>query len=100
MLWGRLMPVRAPSEQSRVHERLEESELSKVNLCASAAPNITGTSACFALSEHSIPAAPALRMPACGGRVGDAPSKQEFAEMWKSRMMATRVIGGFDQKGT
>jgi len=27
-------------------------------------------------------------------------AKQEFAEMWKSLMMATRVIGGFDQKGT
>jgi hypothetical protein len=27
-------------------------------------------SACFALSGNSIPAAPALRRPACGGRLG------------------------------
>ena len=41
-----------------------------MNLCAAAAPIITGTSACFALSEHSIPAAPALRISACGAMVG------------------------------
>ena len=33
----------------------------KVNLCAAAAPIITCASACFALSENSIPTAPALR---------------------------------------
>ena len=62
--------VRAPSEQSQVHERFFESESRKVKICAAAAPIITCASACFALSEHSIPTAPALRMPACGGRVG------------------------------
>ena len=51
-------------------ERLFESESRKVNLCAAAAPIITCASACFALSGNSIPTAPALRMPACGGRVG------------------------------
>ena len=64
------MPDRAPSEGSQVHERLEVSFDEKMNLCTAAAPIINGTSACFALSEHSITAAPALRMPACGGRVG------------------------------
>ena len=62
--------VRAPSDQSQVYERCDGSKTGKVNLCAAAAPTITGTSACFALSEHSIPAAPALRMSACGAMVG------------------------------
>ena len=35
--------VRAPSEQSKVYERLEESVAKKVNLCAAAASLITGT---------------------------------------------------------
>eukprot|EP00964_Phaeocystis_antarctica_P028205 scaffold15906_cov21-Phaeocystis_antarctica.AAC.1 len=56
--------VRAPPEQSRVHERLFASDSRKVNLCAAAAPIINCASACFALSGNSIPAAPALRMPA------------------------------------
>ena len=62
--------VPTPSEPSQVHERFFESESRKVKICAAAAPIITSTSACFALSENSIPTAPALRMPACGGRVG------------------------------
>ena len=64
------IPDRAPSERSQIHERLDESTDDMLNLCTAAAPTITGTSTCFALSEHSIPAAPALRMPAYGGRVG------------------------------
>eukprot|EP00964_Phaeocystis_antarctica_P080270 scaffold50119_cov46-Phaeocystis_antarctica.AAC.4 len=62
--------VRAPPEQSRVHERLFASDSRRVNLCAAAAPIITCASTCFALSGSSIPAAPAMRMPACGERVG------------------------------
>ena len=62
--------VRAPSEQSQIHERLEESDSETVNLCAAAAFIVTGTSTCFASNDHSIPAAPALRMPASGGMVG------------------------------
>ena len=64
------IPDRAPYEQSQVHERLEESTDDKLSVCTGAAPTITGTSTCFVLSEHSILAPPALRMPACGGRVG------------------------------
>ena len=62
--------VRAPSEQSQVHERFFESDSRKVKICAAEAPIITSTSACFALSKNSIPTAPALIMPACGGMVG------------------------------
>ena len=43
--------VRAPSEQSKVYERLEESVAKKVNLCAAAASIITGASRYFALSS-------------------------------------------------
>ena len=64
------LPDRTPSEGSQVHERLEVSFDEKMNLCTAAAPITNGNITCFALSEHSIPAAPALRMPACGGRVG------------------------------
>ena len=42
--------VRAPSEQSKVYERLEQSVAKKVNLCAAAASLITGTRRYFALS--------------------------------------------------
>jgi hypothetical protein len=42
----------------------------RVNLCAAAASIITNASTCFASSGHSIPAAPALRIPACGAMVG------------------------------
>ena len=55
------IPDRAPSERSQIHERLDESTDDMLNLCTAAAPTITGTSTCFALSplsEHSIPAAP------------------------------------------
>ena len=51
-------------------KRLRRDDSEKVNLCAAAAPIITCASACFALSGSSTPAAPALRMPACGERVG------------------------------
>ena len=64
------VPVRVPPEQSQVYERSYQSESRGVDLCAAAAPITTCASACFALSEHSIHAAPVLRMPACGGRVG------------------------------
>ena len=47
-----------------------ESDSEKVNLCATAASIITCVSTCFSLSRHSILAAPALSMPACGAKVG------------------------------
>ena len=50
--------VPTQSEPSQVHERFFESESRKVKICAAAAPIITSTSACFALSENSIPTAP------------------------------------------
>ena len=49
--------VPTPSEPSQVLERFFESESRKVKICAAAAPIITSTSACFALSENSIPTA-------------------------------------------
>ena len=55
------IPDRAQSERSQIHERLDESTDDKLNLCTAAAPTITGTSTCSALSDHSITAAPALR---------------------------------------
>ena len=42
---------RAPSEQSKLNERLEEDVVEKVNLCAVAASIITGASRYFALSS-------------------------------------------------
>ena len=42
---------RAPSEQSKLNERLEENVVEKVNLCGAAASIITGASRCFALSS-------------------------------------------------
>ena len=51
--------VRAPSEQSKVYERLEESVAKKVNLCAAAASLIiTGTRRYFALSASLGPRSP------------------------------------------
>ena len=50
--------VRAPSEQSKVYERLEESVAKKVNLCAAAASIITGTRRYFALSASLGPRSP------------------------------------------
>ena len=47
----------------------------KVNLCAAAASIITNASTCFASSGHSIPAAPALRIPAWGAMVGGSSAK-------------------------
>ena len=41
---------RAPSEQSKLNDRLEEDVVEKVNLCAAAASIITGASMYFALS--------------------------------------------------
>ena len=49
--WSPKALVRAPSEQSKVYERLEESVAKKVNLCAAAASIITGASRYFALSS-------------------------------------------------
>ena len=45
------MQDRAPSEQSKLNERLEESVVEKVNLCAAAVSIITGASRYFALSS-------------------------------------------------
>ena len=42
---------RAPSEQSKLNDRLEEDVVEKVNLCAVAASIITGASRYFALSS-------------------------------------------------
>ena len=42
---------RAPSEESKLNERLEESVVEKVNLCAAAVSIITGASRYFALSS-------------------------------------------------
>ena len=50
--------ARAPSEQSKVYERLEESVADKVNLCAAAASIITGTRRYFALSASLDPRNP------------------------------------------
>ena len=50
--------VRAPSEQSKVYERLEESVAKKVNLCAAAASLVTGTRRYFALSASLGPRSP------------------------------------------
>ena len=62
--------VRAPSEQSKVYERLEESVGEKVNTCAAAASIITGTSRYFALSASLDPRSPRFEDPACGAMVG------------------------------
>jgi len=56
--------VRAPSEQSKVYERLEESVGEKVNTCAAAASIITGTSRYFALSASLDPRSPRFEDPA------------------------------------
>ena len=56
--WSPKALVRAPSEQSKVYERLEESVAKKVNLCAAAASIITGTRRYFALSASLGPRSP------------------------------------------
>jgi len=67
--------VRAPSEQSKVYERLEESVGEKVNTCAAAASIITGTSRYFALSASLDPRSPRFEDPACGAMVGGSSAK-------------------------